>query len=95
MENPGWQQLLLPFAFMLALLGLFWFVVVRPTQVRQKKHQNLVQSLMPGDEIITVGGIFGKVRKVGDAFIEVEVAENTVVKLDRRAVRRLQGQQDF
>lgn len=95
MQDPGWQQLVMPFAFMLALLALFWFVVVRPTQVRQKKHQNLVQSLMPGDEIISVGGIYGKVRKISDNHVEVEIAQDTVVKLDRRAIRRMQGQEDF
>ena len=95
MEDPSLQQILVPFAFMVALLVLFWLVVVRPTHMRQKKHLDLVRSLMPGDGIITVGGIHGTVRKVNDSLIEVEIAPNTVVTLDRRAVRRLQGQEDF
>jgi len=95
MEDQNLLQLAMPFAFMLALLGLFWFVVIRPTQQRQKKHQNLIQSIMPGDEVITVGGIHGKVRKVNDDKIDVEIAADTVVTLDRRAIRRMQGQEDF
>ncbi len=94
-EALTWQQVAIPFAFMLLLLGFFWFIVVRPTQTRQKKHQDLVAGIMPGDDIVTVGGLYGKIRKVGDKMIELEIAKDTVVRMDRRAIRRLQSQEDF
>ena len=95
MEQPGLPQLLIPLAFMLAMLAIFWFVVIRPTQGRQKKHQQLVQGIMPGDQIITVGGIHGKVVSLKDKTIDIEVSKDTVLTLDRRAIRRLQSQEDF
>jgi len=95
MPEAGWQQLVIPFAFMIVLLIFFWWIVVRPTQVRQKKHQDLVSSIMPGDPVVTVGGIYGTVKKVQDKTVDIEVARETTVTVDRRAIRRLQNQEDF
>lgn len=93
MEN--WQQLVAPAVFAATMLGLFWFVVIRPTQQRQKKHQELVTAVVPGDEIVTVGGLFGTVKRVSEKTIELEVASGVVITLDRRAIRRLRNQEDF
>ncbi|NSW54384.1 MAG: preprotein translocase subunit YajC [Armatimonadetes bacterium] len=95
MEQGNIGQLLIPLAFMIAMLVIFWIIVVRPTQGRQRKHQELVQGIMPGDSIITVGGIFGKVVSVRDKTIDLEIAKGTTITLDRRAIRRLQSQEDF
>ena len=95
MEPADWHQYIAPAVFILAMLIMFWRIVVRPSQVRQRKHQDLVQGLMPGDDVITVGGIYGKITKVGDDSVEISIARDVTVKLDRRAIRRLQKQEDF
>ncbi len=93
--SGDWQQLIIPAVFMVGLLVLFWVTVIRPTQQRQKQHLDLVRTLAPGDPIITVGGLFGKISAVGDKTIDVEIARGVTVTLDRRAVRRRQDQKDF
>ncbi len=93
MEN--WQQLAAPAVFAATMLALFWFVVIRPTQQRQKKHQELVTAVVPGDEVVTVGGIIGTVKRVSEKTIELEISEGVVITMDRRAIRRLRNQEDF
>lgn len=94
-EGIEWQQLAAPAVFIVAMLVMFWWVVIRPTQTRQKKHKDLVDSLMPGDDIITVGGVHGRVTRAGDNSLDVEIAKGVTITLDRRAVRRLREQEDF
>jgi preprotein translocase subunit YajC len=76
------------------MLILFWFMIVKPAKTRQKKHAELVQSLSVGDEVVTAGGIYGKVTKVGEDSVELQVAANVSLKMDRRAIRRRRGEKD-
>lgn len=68
------------------LLVLGWAFVVLPSRRRQRAHQAMQDDILAGDEIITAGGIHGVVREAGEAELRVEIAPNTVVTLDRRAV---------
>jgi len=63
---------MLPIILMFVIL---YFLMIRPQMKRQKEHRNLVAALAKGDEVITSGGLLGKVTKVGDSYINVEVAE--------------------
>jgi len=76
----------------LLLLGLlvviFYFLLIRPQQKRLKQHQALVASLAPGDEVVTIGGIFGRVKTISDDQVMLEVAESTVVRVSRQAVSK-------
>jgi len=76
----------------LLLLGLlvviFYFLLIRPQQKRLKQHQALVASLAPGDEVVTIGGIFGRVKAITDDQVMLEVAEGTVVRVSRQAVSK-------
>lgn len=81
---------LLPGLAMLAFLTVvFWLVVIRPTRKSQTEHMNLIESLTPGERIITVGGIHGKVVRVREETFELEVAKDVVLTFDRRAARKL------
>jgi preprotein translocase subunit YajC len=82
-----WSKLLPPVIFMALILTMFWFTVIRPAKKRQQDHVSLIDSVNEGDEIITVGGIYGKVTKVRDESFDLEVAPNLRLKFDRRAVR--------
>ncbi len=68
---------------------IFYFLMIRPQVKRAKEHKKLVEALAKGDEVVTSGGILGKVTEVGDSFLSVEVAEGTVVKIQRNAVASL------
>lgn len=76
------------FAFMILVLLMFYFMILRPTKSRQQAHQNLVAKLKEGDEIVTAGGVYGKIAKVREQTVDIEVAPNLRIKFDRRAIRR-------
>ena len=65
---------------------IFYFILIRPQQKRAKEHRNLVAALSKGDEVVTNGGILGKVTEVGDEYISVELADNVTVRLQKQAV---------
>ena len=74
------------FLIILLLLALAWFVLVRPQRRRQASQEELFQSLHTGDEIVTAGGLYGRIRSVRDDELDVEIAPGTVVRVARRAV---------
>lgn len=74
---------------MVVLFALFYFMLIRPQQKRAKEHQAMIQALKKGDEVVTTGGALGKVTEVGDNFISIEIASNTVIKVQRNAVGQL------
>ena len=68
------------------LFAAMWLFLVRPQRRRQLEQAELQDSLEPGDEILTAGGIHGTVREIEEELVRVEIAPGTVVRLDRRAV---------
>ena len=74
---------------MLPLVPMFvvlYFVMIRPQMKRQKEHRAMIDALAKGDEVATAGGLLGKVTKLGDIYIGIEVAEGVEVQLQRSAV---------
>ena len=77
---------------MLPLLLMFvvlYFVMIRPQMKRQKEHKAMIEALAKGDEIVTAGGVVGKVTKVSDGYVTVEVAEGTEIIMQKAAVTLL------
>ncbi|MBE5314003.1 MAG: preprotein translocase subunit YajC [Xanthomonadales bacterium] len=74
----------------LIMLGIFFvvffFLVIRPQMKRAKEHRNMVSALGKGDEVITSGGLAGRIDDVSDSFITVEVADGVRVKVQKQAV---------
>ena len=72
------------------MIGIFfaimYFMIIRPQQKRQKEHQKLIGSLSKGDEVVTSGGMMGKILKVGDNSIQVEISEGVAVKLQKNSI---------
>jgi len=81
---PAFQWILLAVMF-LAL----YFILIRPQQKRMKEHRNLVSQLSKGDEVVTSGGILGRITKVGDNFITLDVGGNQEVFVQKQAVQSL------
>ena len=73
----------LPIVLMFVVL---YFVMIRPQMKRQKEHKAMMEALAKNDEVITAGGVVGKVAKVGDTFVEVEVANDVVIQVQKSAV---------
>jgi preprotein translocase subunit YajC len=72
--------------FLVLLFAVFYFLLIRPQQKRAKEHKKMVEAVAKGDEVVTNGGIAGKVLEVGDAFLTVNIAEGVDIKLQRSAV---------
>ncbi|MDX5408906.1 MAG: preprotein translocase subunit YajC [Thauera sp.] len=82
-DPTGGLMGLLPLILMFVVL---WFLMIRPQMKRAKEHKAMVEALAKGDEVVTGGGIAGRVTEVGDSFVQVEVAANTVVAVQKQAV---------
>jgi preprotein translocase subunit YajC len=78
-----------PILMMAALFAIFYFLLIRPQQKKAKEHQAMVNKLSTGDEVVTSGGLLGRIVEVGDAFLTVEVAEGVRVKVQRGQVTSL------
>jgi preprotein translocase subunit YajC len=71
---------------MLVVFGVMYFLMIRPQMKRSKEHQALISKLAKGDEVITNGGIAGRVDDIGENFVSVEIAEGVRVKMQRVAI---------
>lgn len=71
---------------LVAFFAIFYFLLIRPQMKRNKEQRKMISELTKGDEVMTTGGILGKIVKVGENYTEVEIAENVVVKLQKNAV---------
>ena len=73
---PGWVQ----FLPIIGMVAIFWFLIIRPQMKRQKEHQAKISAVKKGDQVITAGGLVGKVTKVDDTYAEIEIAQGVRVK---------------
>jgi preprotein translocase subunit YajC len=80
---------LAPMIMMAAFVVIFYFLLIRPQQKKQKEHQAMLSKLAQGDEVVTAGGILGRIIDVGDNFITVEIADNVRIKVQRVQVTTL------
>jgi preprotein translocase subunit YajC len=76
------NALLLP----VMLIVVFYFLLIRPQQKKQKEHKAMVEALAVGSEIVTRGGVLGKVTVVGEQFVTVEIADGVEIKVQRYAI---------
>ena len=74
---------ILPLIFMFVVL---WFLMIRPQMKRAKEHKALLEGLQKNDEVLTQGGIVGKVVSISDAYVTVEVASNTQIIVQKQAI---------
>ena len=86
--GPFWVQLA-PFAL---ILGIFYFVILAPMRKRQKKVAEFQDSLKVGDKVVTTSGLYGTVAKVGDASVQLKIAEKVNVEVTKASVAGYQGQ---
>lgn len=79
-----------PGSEMLVMIGIFfvimYFMIIRPQNKRQKEAKALMESLSKGDEVVTNGGMMGKIRGVSDDIVRIELAENVVIKVQKHAI---------
>ena len=80
---------IMTFLPMIAIVVVFYFLLIRPQQKRAKETKAMLSSLQKGDEIVTAGGVVGKIAKLSDAYADVEIAPNVEVTVQRSAISLL------
>jgi preprotein translocase subunit YajC len=81
----GMSQILILVVFVV----VFYFLLIRPQQKRAKEHQAMLTKLGVGDEVVTAGGIVGKIHEINETFVTLEVADNVRIKVQRGQVTSL------
>jgi len=74
---------------MIFLAVVFYLLIIRPQSKRTKEHKSMLSELSKGDEIATNGGLLGKVVKIGENFVEIEIADNVNVRVQKQAISNL------
>jgi preprotein translocase subunit YajC len=80
------SSLMTQLPFFALMFVVLYFVMIRPQMKRQKEHRTMIEALAKGDEVATAGGLIGKVTKLGDVYLGVEIAAGVEVQLQRSAV---------
>ncbi|MDR0717640.1 MAG: preprotein translocase subunit YajC [Azoarcus sp.] len=71
---------------LILMFVVLWFLMIRPQMKRAKEHRSMLDALAKGDEVVTGGGIAGKVAELGDNFVQIEIAANTVVAVQKQTI---------
>ena len=74
------------FIFLILLFAMFYFLIIRPQRKRQQRHKELMDALQPGDRIITIGGIHGKIESITEENIILKVESGATIRMARNAV---------
>lgn len=81
-------------AMMVIFFGIFWFLAIRPQRKQQRAHREMVSMLKKGDEVVTIGGMFGTIKKIGPDFVELEIANRTKVRYLKRAISSIVSEEE-
>ncbi|HBG30360.1 preprotein translocase subunit YajC [Candidatus Macondimonas diazotrophica] len=82
-QEPSLWLNLLP---LVALFVVFYFILIRPQTQRAKKHRDMLGALSRGDEVMTTGGLAGRIIEIGESFVDLEIADKVVVKVQKQAL---------
>lgn len=82
----GFLASMLPIVAMIAIL---WFLLIRPQQKEQQKHREMVKNLKKGDEVVTVGGLYGRIMALDAEKVSMKIAENVKIDVERSKIVRV------
>jgi len=71
------------------IFAVFYFLFIRPSQMQQKKHKEMIQSIQKGDKVVSSGGIHGKITQIKDLTIKMKVSEKTEIELEKGMIRKV------
>ncbi|MHB1232608.1 MAG: preprotein translocase subunit YajC [Burkholderiales bacterium] len=77
---------LLPF---IVIFVLFYFMLIRPQMKRAKEQKKMIETLQKGDEVITAGGLLGKITKVSEQYVSLEIADNVTIQVQKQTIQTL------
>lgn len=82
------------FLILLGFLAIMYFVMIRPQQKRQREHQQMVESLTPGADVVTIGGLHGRVAVVASDHVDLEVTDEVVLRFQKNAIAKVLAPED-
>lgn len=87
--GPSSEMGLMNLLFPIILIVAFYFLLIRPQTKRAKEHKQMVEAVKKGDEIVTGGGVLGRITDVGENFLQVEIADGVQIKIQKHALGSL------
>lgn len=81
-EQSQWSGIIM----MIVIVAIFYFFMIRPQQKRQKEIQKAREALKVGDKVITAGGVYGKLKEIGDVYMIIEIANGVNIQIDKTSV---------
>ncbi len=84
-QQPGWEGMMFP----IGILVFFYFLFLRPQHKRTKEHKKMLEQMQPGAEVVTGGGVLGKVVSLDENFVQVEIATDVVIQVQRHQIGSL------
>jgi len=86
-STPG--DTIVGFLPLIIIFVVFYFLLIRPQQKKQKEHQEMISTLELGNEVVTAGGLLGKIVEIGDQYLQLEISEGVKVKVQRTTIGSL------
>ena len=73
----------------IVIFVVFYFILIRPQTKKQKEHQEMINALEVGNEVVTAGGILGKIQEMNENYVNLEISENVTIKIQRQTISSL------
>ncbi len=88
-QNAGGGDPFLSFLPLIVIFIVFYFILIRPQTKKQKEHQEMINALEVGNEVVTAGGILGKIQEMNENYVNLEISENVTIKIQRQTISSL------
>ena len=88
-QNAGGGDPFLSFLPLIVIFVVFYFILIRPQTKKQKEHQEMINALEIGNEVVTAGGILGKIQEMNENYVNLEISENVTIKIQRQTISSL------
>jgi len=79
----------LGFLPLIIIFVVFYFLLIRPQSKKQKEHQEMISSLEVGNEVVTAGGVLGKIKEINEQYVQLQISENVIIKVQRHTIGAL------
>ena len=80
---------IMSFIPLIIIFVVFYFLLIRPQSKKQKEHQEMITSLEVGNEVVTAGGILGKIKEINDQYVQLQISDDTVIKVQKHTIGSL------
>ena len=87
--SAGGGDSFLQFLPLIIIFVVFYFLLIRPQSKKQKEHKEMISTLEVGNEVVTAGGVLGKIKEINDQYVQLQISENVIIKVQRHTIGAL------